>query len=181
MKLTASYSICYARKKGEIKILTKSSSPHDKPIEKCSYTHARGTKNLALCVCLFLERECKDKWKKEKEKEHEKEYRGERGDIGNVGSHTQWKSKKDSHHSLLFLILLLVYLPLFLPLLGPYMAISLSLSPWTRDRAFLLLRTVAVLVENLTICHFVAFLGFAEDEKRKLNIHTWAVISWANI
>jgi hypothetical protein len=66
MKLTASYSICYARKKGEIKILTKSSSPHDKPIEKRSYTHARGTKNLALCVCLFLERECKDKWKKKK-------------------------------------------------------------------------------------------------------------------
>jgi hypothetical protein len=140
MKLTASYSICYARKKGEIKILTKSSSPHDKPIEKRSYTHARGTKNLALCVCLFLERECKDKWKKEKEKEHEKEYRGERGDIGNVGSHTQWKTKKDSHHFLLFLILLLVYLPLLPPLLGPYMTISLSLSlppyQWARDTAF---------------------------------------------
>ena len=68
MKLTASYSICNARKKGEIKILTKSSSPHDKPIEKRSYTHARGTKNLALRVCLFLERECKDKWKKRKRK-----------------------------------------------------------------------------------------------------------------
>jgi hypothetical protein len=53
-----------------------------------------------------------------------------------------------------------------------YGYISVSLSMNERQRAFLLLRTVAVLVENLTICHFVAFLGFAEDEKRKLNIHT---------
>jgi len=39
-------------------------------------------------VCFWSEN-VKINERKEKEKEHEKEYRGERGDIGNVGSHTQ--------------------------------------------------------------------------------------------
>jgi hypothetical protein len=189
MKLTASYSICYARKKGEIKILTKSSSPHDKPIEKRSYTHARGTKNLALCVCLFLERECKDKWKKKKKSmKRSTEGRGVTLAMWDlIHSERRRKIPTISYFSrFCYLFIRLFYLLYWVPI---WLYLCLSLSPPINERetelffTFLLLKNSGSFgwkYHNLPL-FFLAFLGFAEDGKCKWNMHTWAVISWAKI